>query len=244
MDALRPGDVIRVRPGERIAVDGTIVEGSASVSEAEITGESVPASRGPGDAVAAGTLNQDGSLLVEARRTGAETTVARLVKLVAESRAGRYTLAPLVDRLSAAFVPFVLLVADGHARVLDAPRRPRRRPHERALGPPHRLPVRDRHRDAARLDGGRRAGRVGGRPRAVGRRVRGARAGEARLPRQDGHAHDGRPLSRGRAARARFRPPGPPGARGGARARQRTPGWPRDLRGGVRRRGREKRRFL
>ena len=111
VDALRPGDVIRVRPGERIAVDGTIVEGSASVSEAEITGESVPASRGPGDAVAAGTLNQDGSLLIEARRTGAETTVARLVKLVAESRAGRYTLAPLVDRLSAAFVPFVLLVA-------------------------------------------------------------------------------------------------------------------------------------
>ncbi len=111
VDALAPGDVIRVRPGERIAVDGTIVEGSASVSEAEITGESVPAFRGPGDAVAAGTLNQDGSLLVEARRTGPETTVARLVKLVAESRAGRYTLAPLVDRLSAAFVPFVLLVA-------------------------------------------------------------------------------------------------------------------------------------
>jgi heavy metal translocating P-type ATPase len=111
VDALQPGDVIRVRPGERIAVDGTIVEGSASVSEAEITGESVPASRGPGDAVAAGTLNQDGSLLVEARRTGPETTVARLVKLVAESRAGRYTLAPLVDRLSAAFVPFVLAIA-------------------------------------------------------------------------------------------------------------------------------------
>ena len=111
VDALRPGDVIRVRPGERIAVDGIIQEGSASVSAAEITGESIPASRGPGEAVAAGTLNQDGSLLVKALRTGPETTVARLVKLVAESRAGRYTLAPLVDRLSAAFVPFVLLVA-------------------------------------------------------------------------------------------------------------------------------------
>ncbi len=111
VDALHPGDVIRVRPGERIAVDGTIVDGTASVSEAEITGESVPAARGPGDHVAAGTLNQDGSLLVEARRTGPETTVARLVKLVEESRAGRYTLAPVVDRLSAAFVPFVLAVA-------------------------------------------------------------------------------------------------------------------------------------
>jgi heavy metal translocating P-type ATPase len=111
VDALVPGDVIRVRPGERIAVDGVIVEGSASVSEAEITGESVPASRGPGDHVAAGTLNQDGSLLIEAKRTGSETTVARLVKLVAESRAGRYTLAPIVDRLSAAFVPVVLAVA-------------------------------------------------------------------------------------------------------------------------------------
>jgi Cu+-exporting ATPase len=111
VDALRPGDRIRVRPGERIAADGIVLEGDASVSEAEITGEPLPATRGPGDAVAACTLNLDGSLLVEVKRTGADTTVARVVRLVEEARAGKYPFAQLVDRLSAAFVPFVLALA-------------------------------------------------------------------------------------------------------------------------------------
>ena len=109
--ALAAGDLVRVRPGERLTVDGTVVEGESTVTQAEITGESLPVSRGPGDAVSAGTLNHDGTLLVRARRTGADTTVARIVRMVEEARAGGYPLAPLVDRLSAVFVPLVLAVA-------------------------------------------------------------------------------------------------------------------------------------
>jgi Cu2+-exporting ATPase len=110
---LRAGDMVRVRPGERLSVDGVVREGESSVSEAEITGESLPVPRAPGHVVSAGTLNLDGSLLVEARRTGTDTTFARIVRIVEEARAGGYPLAPLVDRVSAAFVPVVLALAAG-----------------------------------------------------------------------------------------------------------------------------------
>jgi Cu2+-exporting ATPase len=109
--ALAPGDRIRVRPGERLPVDGVVAEGEASVSEAEITGEPLPRARGAGDPVSAGTLDLDGSLVVLVRRTGAETTLARIVRLVEEARAGRYPFAPLVDRLVRVFVPLVLVLA-------------------------------------------------------------------------------------------------------------------------------------
>ncbi|HSK78613.1 MAG TPA: cation-translocating P-type ATPase [Thermoanaerobaculia bacterium] len=108
---LRPGDFVRVRPGERIPADGVIVEGEASVSQAEITGEPAPVSCAPGSRVGACTLNLDGSLLIEVERTGGETTVARIVRLVEESRASGYPLAPLVDRVAALFVPVVLVIA-------------------------------------------------------------------------------------------------------------------------------------
>lgn len=111
VEELRSGDLLRIRPGERVSADGVIVEGTASVSEAEITGEPVPVAKGPGAPISAGTLNLDGSLLVEARRTGSETTVARIVRLVEEARTGRYPFAPLVDRISAIFVPAVLSIA-------------------------------------------------------------------------------------------------------------------------------------
>jgi len=111
VDGLEATDLVRVRPGERIPVDGVIREGEASVSEAEITGESIPAHRLPGDAVSAGTLNLDGGLVVEVLRRGSDTTLARIVRIVEEARLGRYPLAALVDRVSGRFVPVILTIA-------------------------------------------------------------------------------------------------------------------------------------
>ena len=111
VDRLEALDRVRVRPGERIPVDGVIREGEAGVSEAEITGESMPVHRLPGDPVSAGTLNLDGALVVEVLRRGADTTLARIVRIVEEARLGRYPLAALVDRVSARFVPVILLIA-------------------------------------------------------------------------------------------------------------------------------------
>lgn len=108
---LASGDVVLVKPGERIPVDGCVREGEGGVSEAEITGEPLPRHRGPGEHVAAGTLSLDGSFLLDVERTGTATTLARLVRLVEEARAGRPPLAPLVDRLASAFVPMVLVLA-------------------------------------------------------------------------------------------------------------------------------------
>lgn len=111
--ALAVGDHVRVRPGERMPADGLVLAGEGSVSEAELTGEPLPVLRGPGATVAACTLNLDGCLLVEVRRTGSATTVARVVRLVEEARAGRPPLATLVERVARLFVPVVLLVAAG-----------------------------------------------------------------------------------------------------------------------------------
>ena len=108
---LRPGDLVHVRPGERIPADGVVEEGEASVSQAEITGEPAPVDCASGSQVGACTLNLDGSLLIRVERTGADTTVARIVRLVEEARASGYPLAPLVDRVAALFVPAVLLIA-------------------------------------------------------------------------------------------------------------------------------------
>jgi len=110
---LEAGDRVRVRPGERIPVDGIIREGEAGVSEAEITGESIPVLRRSGDRVSAGTLNLDGALVIEVLRRGPDTTLARIVRIVEEARLGRYPLAALVDRVSARFVPVILLIALG-----------------------------------------------------------------------------------------------------------------------------------
>ncbi len=111
--ALVAGDLVRVRPGERIPADGVIVDGEASISQAEITGEPAPVACAPGSGVKACTLNLDGSLLIRVEKTGGETTVARIVRLVEEARASGYPLAPLVDRVAALFVPVVLVIAVG-----------------------------------------------------------------------------------------------------------------------------------
>ncbi len=108
---LAAGDRVRVRPGERIPADGRVEAGEASVSQAEITGEPAPLYCRPGSTVAACTLNLDGDLILTVARTGSETTVARILRLVEEARASGYPLAPLVDRVAGLFVPLVALVA-------------------------------------------------------------------------------------------------------------------------------------
>lgn len=109
--AVHPGDLMVVRPGERIPTDGRVVEGSSAVDESMLTGESAPVERGPGDAVFGATVNQHGRLVVEATRVGAETALAQIVRLVEEAQATKAPIQRLADRLAGVFVPAVLAVA-------------------------------------------------------------------------------------------------------------------------------------
>ncbi len=111
IELVQPGDVIRVRPGERVAVDGIVTEGHSSVDESMITGEPVPVEKTPGAKVVGGTVNGTGSLLVRAERVGAGTLLAQIVNLVAQAQRSRAPVQRLVDRVSAVFVPVVLAIA-------------------------------------------------------------------------------------------------------------------------------------
>jgi Cu+-exporting ATPase len=104
-------DLIRIRPGERIPVDGVVVEGASSVDESMLTGESVPVEKRPESAVVAGTVNSTGSFLFRATRVGRDTTLARITRLVAEAQGSRAPIQRLADRVAAVFVPVVLVVA-------------------------------------------------------------------------------------------------------------------------------------
>jgi heavy metal translocating P-type ATPase len=111
VELLSPGEVIRLRPGEALAVDGRIKEGLASFLEANITGEARPADKAPGDSVYAGTINLDGGLLVEVTKVGEERVMGRLIRLLDESRLHRARIEQLADRIAARFVPAVLVLA-------------------------------------------------------------------------------------------------------------------------------------
>ena len=111
LDAVRPGDRLRVRPGESVPVDGVVTEGSATVDESMITGEPMPVEKGPGDPLTGGTLNKSGSLVMRAERVGAETTLARIVALVAKAQRSRAPIQALADRVAGVFVPAVVAVA-------------------------------------------------------------------------------------------------------------------------------------
>lgn len=108
---VRVGDRLRVRPGERVPVDGTVLEGSSAVDESMLTGEPVPAEKEAGSPVTAGTLNTQGSFVMEARRVGAETVLARIVALVREAQESEPPIQRIVDRVSGFFVPMVLAAA-------------------------------------------------------------------------------------------------------------------------------------
>ncbi|NDV11785.1 heavy metal translocating P-type ATPase [Crenobacter caeni] len=106
-----PGDLVVVRPGERVPVDGEIREGSSQLDESMLTGESLPLAKQPGDYVTGGAINHDGLLLIETRAVGRDSTLARIIRLVEDAQAGKAPVQRLVDRVSAVFVPLVLLIA-------------------------------------------------------------------------------------------------------------------------------------
>ncbi|MFB8089075.1 heavy metal translocating P-type ATPase [Streptomyces sp. NPDC055992] len=110
---LRAGDRFLVRPGEKIATDGVVVEGSSAVDASMLTGESVPVEVSTGDAVTGATLNAGGRLVVEATRVGADTQLARMAKLVEDAQNGKAAAQRLADRISAVFVPVVIVLALG-----------------------------------------------------------------------------------------------------------------------------------
>ncbi len=192
VDDLRVGDRFVVRPGEKIATDGRVVDGRSAVDQSLVTGESVPIEVGPGDDVIGATVNANGRLVVEARRVGAETQLAQMAQMVEAAQSGKAPVQRLADRVAAVFVPVVIglsistligwLIVTGETRAVV--QRGRRRAD-------HRLPVRARPRD----------------PDGPARRNRSGRATRDRHPwtgdpgehstgrhdraRQDGHRHDG-----------------------------------------------------
>jgi Cu+-exporting ATPase len=111
LQEVKPGDMLRVRPGEKIPVDGTVVEGSSNVDESMLSGEPLPVAKGPGDPVIGATLNGTGSLLMKAEKVGAETLLARIVQMVSEAQRSRAPIQRLADRVSAWFVPAVIAIA-------------------------------------------------------------------------------------------------------------------------------------
>ena len=108
---VQPADRLRVRPGEKVPVDGRIVEGTSAVDESMLTGEPMPATKRPGDEVIGGTVNTTGSFVMEARKVGNETVLARIIQMVGEAQRSRAPMQKLADRLAGWFVPAVVLIA-------------------------------------------------------------------------------------------------------------------------------------
>jgi Cu+-exporting ATPase len=111
LDQVRPGDLLRVRPGERVPVDGTVTEGHSVVDESMISGEPIPVEKEPGAKVIGATVNGTGGLVVRAERVGADTLLAQIVRMVSEAQRSRAPIERLVNQVSRFFVPAVLLVA-------------------------------------------------------------------------------------------------------------------------------------
>jgi Cu+-exporting ATPase len=111
LDQVHPGDLLRVRPGEKVPVDGVVVEGASAVDESMISGEPIPVEKGPGARVVGATINGTGTLLMRAERVGADTLLARIVQMVAEAQRSRAPVQRLADQVSRYFVPAVLVAA-------------------------------------------------------------------------------------------------------------------------------------
>ncbi len=111
IDAIRVGDLVVIRPGERVPVDAQVIEGSSQVDESLLTGESLPADKQPGDTLTGGAINAHGVLIARTTAVGAETTLARIIRLVENAQAAKAPIQRLVDKVSAVFVPVVMAIA-------------------------------------------------------------------------------------------------------------------------------------
>lgn len=111
LDEVQPGDTLRVRPGEKVPVDGVVLDGESHVDEAMLTGEPMPVAKAAGDALTGGTVNQDGTVLMRAEKVGSETVLSQIVALVAAAQRSRAPLQRVADKVAAWFVPIVVLCA-------------------------------------------------------------------------------------------------------------------------------------
>jgi Cu+-exporting ATPase len=111
LSEVKVGDICRVRPGEKVAVDGVVEDGQSAVDESMVTGEPIPAEKEPGSRVTGGTINTTGSLLIRAERVGSDTLLAQIVRMVGEAQRSRAPIQRLADQMAAYFVPAVVLVA-------------------------------------------------------------------------------------------------------------------------------------
>ena len=122
MEQIEVGDVVVVRPGQRIPADGIVLDGSSSVDQSMLTGESLPVEKKKGDPVVIATVNQTGTFTFRVEKTGADTTLAKIVQLVEEANSGKAPISRLADRISAVFVPVVIGIAplpQSHGRRRD-----------------------------------------------------------------------------------------------------------------------------
>src|SRR5205807_10610656 len=108
LEQVKPGDRLRVRPGERVPVDGIVLDGSSSVDESMMTGESIPVDKAPGSRLVGATVNLTGSLVMRAERVGSDTMLAQIVRLVSEAQRSRAPIQRLADRVAGWFVPAVI----------------------------------------------------------------------------------------------------------------------------------------
>ncbi|MCR9151209.1 MAG: heavy metal translocating P-type ATPase [Rhodobacteraceae bacterium] len=111
LENIMEGDRLRMRPGDAVPVDGTVIEGRSSLDESMLTGESMPVEKGPGDAVTGATINKNGSLVIEAGKVGSDTVLAQIVAMVSNARRSRAHIQGLADRVSSVFVPTVVAIA-------------------------------------------------------------------------------------------------------------------------------------